>query len=181
MNVHRIARSLGSVVLATTLLTGCSAMADKAGEKVAEKGMEAAGGGGVDIDSEGDGKVTIESDEGSLEVGGSDLPDGFPDDVPLPDDFEIEAAMSMGTADNQTFTVRMTSPDADVDQTFEDLKSRSEAAGFEVLSSNTMSGDGHELRSATMSNSDWNASISVSGEADGTSVQYTLLTPDESQ
>ena len=78
MKIHRTVKSVASVALAATLVTGCSAIADKAGEKVAEKGMEAAGGGDVDIDSDGDGKVSIESDEGSLEIGGSELPDDFP-------------------------------------------------------------------------------------------------------
>ena len=181
MKIHRTVKSVASVALAATLVTGCSAIADKAGEKVAEKGMEAAGGGDVDIDSDDDGKVSIESDEGSLEIGGSELPDDFPEEVPLPDDFTLEASMSMGTADDQSFTVHFTSEDADVKQTHDDLKSRAEAAGFEILSTNSMGGDDFEMRSFTMGSDDWNANVAVSSDSDATTVNYTVMTPDEDQ
>ncbi|WP_338747965.1 hypothetical protein [Janibacter alittae] len=181
MDMHATIGRIGGIVLAATLVTGCSTIADKAGEKVAEKGMEAAGGGDVDIDSDDDGKVTIESDEGSLEVGGDELPAGFPDEVPLPDDFEVQASMSMGSDDDQSFTVHFSSPDADVKQTHDDLKARAEAAGFEILSTNSMGGDDFELRSFTMSNDDWNANVAVSADADATAVNYTVMTPDEDQ
>ncbi|MDN5746437.1 MAG: hypothetical protein L0H31_15150 [Nocardioidaceae bacterium] len=181
MNIHKTIQGVGSIVLAATLVTGCSAIADKAGEKAVEKGMEAAGGGDVDIDSDGDGKVTIESDEGSMEFGGSELPEGFPDEVPLPDDFTLDSSMSMGTDEDQSFTLLFSSPEADVKQTYDDLKSRAEGAGFEIVSTNSMSGDDIDMRTLTMSSDEWNAIVAVSADSDAAAVNYTVMTPDEDQ
>ncbi len=181
MNVRKTAGYVGSIALAATLVTGCSAIADKAGEKVVEKGVEAAGGSDVDIDTDGDGSVSIDSDEGSLKIGSGELPDGFPDEVPLPDDFKIEGSMSMGTNDRDSFTVQMSSPDADVEKTHDDLKSRIEASGFEIMSTNSM-GDGENMmRSFTIKNDDWSGSVTVSGDPDQTSVNYTIMTAEEDE
>lgn len=184
MQISTTVRNVGSALLAATLLTGCSSIADKATDKVVEKGIEkgaeAAGGSDVDIDTDGDGKLKIESDEGSMEFsGGGELPEGFPEEVPLPEGFEIASSMSLGTKGSEMFTLLMTSSDANVKATFDDLKTRAEAAGFEITSNNSMSGDSYTIRSMTMGNDAWNSSVTVTEDSGTTSVTYTVTTPDE--
>ncbi len=57
----------------------------------------------VDLDADGDsGEISIEGDDGeSISFGGGDLPDGFPDDFPFPDDFE----QTLGSGDGESFVV----------------------------------------------------------------------------
>jgi hypothetical protein len=67
------------LLVATMMLTlaACSP-----GEEVAEQIIESQEGvGDVDVDTDS-GEVSIETDEGSVTVGGGEIPDGFPIDVP---------------------------------------------------------------------------------------------------
>ncbi len=79
-------------LLAASVGTACQA----AGERLAEEGLEKAiqigdeGITDVEVDADGDG-VRINTDEGSIEVGQSEIPDDFPTEVPLPD-FDVNGA-----------------------------------------------------------------------------------------
>lgn len=92
-------------------LTGCANLAEQAAEKAVE-GALSSEGANVDIE---DGKVKIDSSEGSMEIGdGSSLPEGWPSDVPAPEGFTLEGSMSADGGDGQSFTASFT---ADGDQT----------------------------------------------------------------
>ncbi len=77
----------------TILVAACSSVA----ENITERAIEAEGGGEVDIDFNDD-EATIEfsdgADEGSgtMTIGGSELPDGFP--MPVPDGYEVSSTSS---------------------------------------------------------------------------------------
>ena len=80
-------RVAGAVVLAVAVLTsacGGDSASENAAEKLAERTLEDASGGDVDVDVDGD-QVTIESSEGTITAGTGEVPESFPDDITLPE------------------------------------------------------------------------------------------------
>lgn len=69
---------LGGVAAST--LAACGG-GEEAAERAAEKAAEDSSGGDVDVEIDGD-EVEIETDEGTMSVG-QDLPEGFPEEIPL--------------------------------------------------------------------------------------------------
>jgi len=86
----------------TLVLSACGKAQDKAAQTLAEKALEANYGKGVDVDIADDGQtVTIQTEQGTLKQSSGDnvaLPDGFPADVTLPDDYKLTSVMTMGPA-----------------------------------------------------------------------------------
>lgn len=75
------------LVFAALALVGCQSI----GDKVAEKAVESATG--LKVDQEGD-SVTITGEDGSqLTAGGSELPEGFPDDVAIYGDSPLASSL----------------------------------------------------------------------------------------
>lgn len=102
-----------------------------------ERGFEAATGAEIDIDEDG-GNLSIRTDEGEVSMGTSaELPDGFPDEVPLIDG-EISGGMrvSEGERDGFMVTVIAQGPISDV---YSQVTQRLEDAGY-VESSSTDAG-----------------------------------------
>jgi len=95
------------VVIAVLILLGGVGyfLQQKSAEKTAEKVIEDATGGKVDI-SEGGNKVTIETDEGKLTVGQNQIPDNFPSDVPVYTGAEVITSSESG--DNFTLALKST-------------------------------------------------------------------------
>ena len=92
--------------------------------------------GEFSIESEG-GDTVIKSEEGTI-IGSTsgDLPDGFPDSVPVPEGFEIQASQSMSTAEGTSYILSGTideSPSDVADQLIADL----ESSGYEQVQSTT--------------------------------------------
>lgn len=85
------------------LLPGCSG--ENLAEGVAERAAEAAGGGEVDIDV-GEGTARVEGEDGTFEFGG-ELPEGFPDDVPVPDDYTVISSMEGESERGSGFNVML--------------------------------------------------------------------------
>lgn len=77
-----VALAIGGALITSA---GCGKASEKIAEKATEKAIEASAGGDADIDIT-DGGYTVETDEGSASFGAG-MPSGWPDDVPLPDDF----------------------------------------------------------------------------------------------
>lgn len=103
--------AIALTALATTsmLITGCGSVAEKAGEKAAEKAIESQGGGNVDIDTSGDGQVSIETEEGSMSFGTGEVPAEWPDDVPLPDGLEVSSGSTIDASDGRLVSITATS------------------------------------------------------------------------
>ena len=97
MFTSRPARTLASVSIAVSLLAaaGCGKAAEKVAEKATEEAIENQTGGQVDLDVDGEGGVSIETEDGSISSSAK-VPEGWPDDVPVPDDLQI---MMGGTQD----------------------------------------------------------------------------------
>lgn len=100
--MSRSSRSrLAISVLALTLgvsTVGCGKaaekFAEKATEKVTEKAIEAESGGDANVDIGKDGKVQIDTEDGSLSIGTGEIPDSWPSDVPLPEDLDIVSSLA---------------------------------------------------------------------------------------
>lgn len=140
-------RTFVPVVAAVAALTlaGCGAgekAAQEAGDKLVEKALESEGED-VDVDSS-DGNVKVETEDGTATYGDNvDLPDGFPDDVPLPQgEYSIVSAITSGT----TITVTMTMAEIDFDAEKAHIESGFADAGYEVANStNSVTADSSML------------------------------------
>lgn len=78
------------------LLTGCKKASESVAEKAMERAIERDGGGKAKVDIQGD-KVTIKGADGTMEVGGTKIPDNFPKDVFLVKDGKV--TMTLKTSD----------------------------------------------------------------------------------
>jgi hypothetical protein len=80
-------RTLGALLLAGVLaIAGCGGT-----DEIAEQAVEEASGGEVKIDKDGD-ETKIEVGGQKLENKQGGLVDGFPEDFPLPDDFDVSTS-----------------------------------------------------------------------------------------
>lgn len=93
-------RLLPAAILGLAVLgaAGCGKVAEEAAEKAAEEAIESSSGGSAQVDLDGDGEVTIESDEGTYTAGTGEVPEAWPDDVPLPDGLQVDAASALDDA-----------------------------------------------------------------------------------
>lgn len=68
-----------------------------------------------DIGDDGEGSFTIDGEEGefSVDVGGAEIPDEWPDDVPEPTGITIESAATSSLGDQLTVTVNGTTDDGE--------------------------------------------------------------------
>lgn len=152
-------------------LSGCGAVADKAGEEIGE---EIAGGIlGADVEVEGD-SVTVETEDGSVTMSSTEgaLPDGFPDDFPVYDGAEIDATSTMAGDDSTDFYVNMYSDDAAKD-VYEWYKSELVSEGWTIDSDLFMATDGEDSGLLSASKGSDQVSIAVSTEDDRTA--FTLV------
>jgi hypothetical protein len=83
---------MSRTTLGALLATGLLALAGCGGtDQITEQAVEEASGGEVKIDKDGD-KTKIEVAGQELENQQGGLVDGFPEDFPMPDDFEVETS-----------------------------------------------------------------------------------------
>jgi len=102
------------VVLATAA-AGCARAVEDALEGAVERQLEEeSGSGNVNVDlNEDDGSVSIETDEGSIEIGGAEIPNDFP--LPLPEDYEVVSVVTQtGEAAGTLVTLGFDPVDFDV-------------------------------------------------------------------
>jgi copper chaperone CopZ len=96
--------AIGFVGLAL-VLTACQSAAETLTEQIAGQ-VEGVDGVDIDLDS---GQVSVETDEGSITIGGGEMPDGFA--IPAPDGYKVT---SVFTSDD-TASVSLAYPGADFD------------------------------------------------------------------
>lgn len=112
-------RTLLATVAAALVLVGTSAcgaddLAENAAEGAVERALEQAAeseGGDVDVDLE-EGSVSIESSDGTFTSGLGDLPDGFPEDVPLLEGEVLQGASSTDDQGRTSWVVTLSIPTA---------------------------------------------------------------------
>lgn len=105
-------RTLLAVTVAAVLLAACGKAQESASEALAEQALEAQTGAEVELDTEdGVSTVTMKTEEGQLQhsVGENvPLPEDFPKDVVLPDDYTVVSVMKMGPTQSVVLRSRET-------------------------------------------------------------------------
>lgn len=172
MALRRIA-IIGALALATT---ACGSIT----ERVTEGVLERAAGGDVDIDLDGDdgGSITIETSEGTARIGaGGNLPDSFPDDVPLPSaDYQVAQSFEQSTNDGVGIQVSL-GVKAAADDIADELEKAFADGGWENESTSRSSGDGFTQVILGFSKGDMRVMVMImSDDGEETIVSYTVNT-----
>ncbi|HAP77369.1 MAG TPA: hypothetical protein DCR14_14965 [Acidimicrobiaceae bacterium] len=158
------------------LLVGCSDAKEKATEQVMEEIIEQNGGGNVDVELGDDGEIVgIETDDGTMTIGGGSLPDAWPTDVPSYEGGRIISSQSFDTNGEVLLMVSYEVDDAPA-AAADSMKAALEAAGFTIDSSgSTEDGSGGGFWSVTGTRGNQTLSVAVVGSAtDPTMMQLSL-------
>lgn len=153
-----------SALLSLGALSGCSA--DDISEKVGEELVENQLGDGADVDVDTDsGEVSIKDGDGNSYEAGGDLPDDFPDEVPLIEG-TVLSAVSVTDQGRGGWSVALT-VDGSGDDAYAEAGAELESAGFtkdtEITSGSTTgawSKDTFEVLVSAFDNGDGNATVS---------------------
>lgn len=181
--------------LTTTALAGAALVfaacggGDSISENLAEEAIEQAGGGDVDIDSDG-GSVNIDTDEGSMSVdedgnveietedgsfsSSGDIPEGFPDEVPLPDGLDVGSGAVTDGPEGESYQVAG-SVDGDPADVFAELIAQFEDAGFDKESEANNTSGGSFFGNAGFTDGTWTVNVSVTDGVEGEGAAVTLL------
>lgn len=164
--------------LTVTIWSGCllalvlalGACSEDIGERVAEKIAEEQLGDGAEVDVDtGGGEVRIDDGSGSSYVGGTELPEDFPAEVPL-----LEGEILTGAAVKEsgsavwTVTVQVA---GDAQEAFDEAVRMLEGAGFE-LATEVQAG----LYGGQLDNGTWRVVLAAYADPDAgtTAVGYTV-------
>lgn len=134
--------------------------------------LTACGGSGVSVPGVSvgpSGEVSISSSDGSFELGGAKIPQGFPSEVPQPEGFTLESSAKLGSEGKQNFTLSYTAAGNQSDAVtayVESLKS----AGFTLDSEFTGDSGGSNGGIYTLKNASWTVGVISSIETDKTAV-----------
>lgn len=191
MKTTIIRRSTTAVLAGTLLFTaaGCGKIAEKASEKIVEKGIEAGTGAKVDIDGKGgglkietdEGSMTFDADEGGFRMetedgsyrAGAGMPDDWPDDIPLPPGFEVVSGHDSRDGENETVSVT-----GSVDGGPEEVMAfyTDGLSGWTEANRSTMGDDSFKQLSTTWENGDRTLMVMIFADADeGTRVMINHM------
>lgn len=154
----------GAALALTFGLTGCGKAVEKLSEKAAEKAVEKAAGDNANVDFDTkDGSFSIETDEGSFNVGGGEVPDDWPSDVPLAKGFTPSSTMNLSSdgkkSINMTGTVGMSVDD--VIDFYADSMS-----GWEETGKSSMSSDGTTIKNVIFSRGGATLAVTATDDSD---------------
>jgi hypothetical protein len=162
------------MLLILVLASGCFGqnIAEKIAEEVIEKAIESDSGENVDIDLD-DGEMTIESDDGDVSIGmGADLPDNFPDNVPVYPDMEIISSWSVTEDNKDSYSINGLTEDAGSD-VFAWYKENLD--GWEIENEFSASGDDDKISSLSAKSGGLVVVIMVvETEDEGTSIMESV-------
>lgn len=168
-------RARGLVLVAGVALLGGVAACSP--ENIAERVIEAGSDGDVDVDiDDGDGKVTIDDGEGGTATfgGAGDLPDGFPDAVPVvKGDIIFSQSSSSDGREQYSVNIETSGTTADV---FDRVKSDLARAGFEKTNESTVTANSGAFSSAQFTSDEWEVFVNVTSteEEGSTFVTYAV-------
>lgn len=116
---------------------GCGAIAEQATEQVIESAIESETGGSVDIDTDGDGSMTIETEDGTASFGTGEVPAAIADELDLPGGLEVVTTSEL-TAEGMTTSFFIATVDGDPQSVLDDLKASAESGGWSIDSTYTI-------------------------------------------
>lgn len=94
----RIVTTIVATAAISLLLSGCS-LGQQAAQNTVDNVQEEQLGPNGSIDVNEDGSIEIETDDESISIGGGDLPEGWPSQLPSPTGFEIQTSYSEGSGE----------------------------------------------------------------------------------
>ncbi|MEZ4416449.1 MAG: hypothetical protein R3E10_11950 [Gemmatimonadota bacterium] len=151
------------------LAIGCGRASERSAERMVEEAMRESGADAADVDvSEGRMRISSEQEGRSttIEMGGGSLPEGFPDDVPIPPGAQIAVSMmSQGEGASVTLTT-----DDSVRSVYDYYLEHLVDEGWEI--DQKMEASGMFILHATKDERELAASIA--GEGDETTVTLTV-------
>lgn len=171
-----------ALALATSV-SGCSVISDKiseaAGEKVAEKVIEGATGGNVDIDVKDDeGSISFKMDDGETKIQTGSFIDGWPSNLTYPSDYSIITS-SMVDNEDQLAYMSLVSSQIDYEQLVDQMRSSHEGSGFTLVDEPfEMSYPEYSTIMMNFEGSEYNLILTVASTPDQdppSSVQYMVL------
>lgn len=163
----------GLLVICFSCAITLSACGADPSEELAERMLEKAADGsvGVDIDDEAS-SMTITGDDGSVVFSSSELPDDFPDNVPLIEG-NVLAAASSSVEGGSGWSVSMQT-DRPASEVTDEAKRLFDDAGYAEDESGTVIIG--ETTIMTLSGNGWQVSVSIAeSESEGTVVQYVVI------
>ena len=176
----RFAAPVVACVALGTLATACGGsddeVADNAADELAEQLAEAGAGdeADVDIDSES-GQVDVSTPDGDMSFGeGTELPDDFPSEIPLPADYQLNSAMSTSTDGADGWTISGELPDATSD-TFDELLAAFTDAGWTTTSDSSSETGGGTASTAMLDDGTWQVILSVQVGVEGMPDSFSYL------
>lgn len=153
-------------------LTACGI--DQLAEEGLERAIEEGASGEVDVDFDDEGGISVDSSDGSFQVGSRELPEGFPaDEVPMIDG-EILASSRIAENDEEVWSVTLLAGSS-VDDAFTEARDGLTGAGFEE----THAVDTNAYRSATLEGDDFRVQLTAAEGSDGTSLSYMVFSGTE--
>lgn len=168
---------VGIVVIALALaLVGCGAIEDKIGEEIGEEIVGVATNSDVEVSGD---SVTIETEEGDVTIANDtgELPDGFPDDFPLYDDYTLDGASSISGGGTTTYYVNMLSED-EVKDIYEWYKAEFAGDGWEISGDVIYSDSSSSSGMLTAKKGKMEATVSMTSDTEGTTFGVILVVTD---
>ena len=170
-----------SVALSMVFVAGCGKAAEKVAEKATEEAIENEVGGDADVDLNPDGGMKIETEDGSYSADGegnvnietedgsysssAELPEGWPEDVPVPAGLKIQMGSSADTPQGLMLTVNGTVTTAP-DKVMADLKK--ELSGWEMTQESVIDQAGTKMANANWTLDGREVVLSATDMGDGT-------------
>lgn len=158
----RISRSATVLCLAfafLVVLVGCSSP----GEKMMEKSIEDSTGGEAEVDTDADGSMRIETEEGTFNMGGgTELPADWPADAAVFPEAQIQYTATVNPATGEPGAVVMLLTEESMEDVLAYYSDQLPADGWAMQG--TMQGGGVAILSATKGERTLSLSVSASGE-----------------
>src|SRR3972149_2195979 len=176
--IMALALVIGLAIFMLFSASGCK------GEKVTEENIEQAieeaiesEGGEAEVDIS-EGETTITTDEGEMTIGqGSDLPDGFPDVIPVYANMVITTSWTTTENGLDAFSVAASSNDPG--STIFDWYI-SQLGGWQNVSEFTSESEGQTLSSISADNGTYNLIVTIMETDEGTTVTVSVSEMDTS-
>lgn len=176
---HLLLRRLAIIGAVAALATAAACSSEDLADRVTEGIAERATDEDVDFDIDSEsGEVNVSTPDGDFSLGGDEVPEDFPSEVPLPDGFTVVTSMRMGEGETTTFTV-IGQVDRSATELDDEISAAFDGGGWEETMRSTTSFGGTDSTTVGYTRSGWTANVSITGGDDGGSdLNYTVSNQD---